>query len=143
MLPTNSAVRFSQLTTHHPITTGTLLTNQTLIIDNIGMLSSLYQYGDIALIGGGFGAGIHNTLEAAAFGLPVIFGPNYGRFKEAKDLIAIGAGFSIGDEASLKKVVDDLVNDATFYDNASKQAKGYVADNIGATRSIMNHINTH
>jgi 3-deoxy-D-manno-octulosonic-acid transferase len=67
------------------------------------MLSSLYQYGDIAFIGGGFGAGIHNTLEAAAFGLPVIFGPNYDRFKEAKDLIAIGAGFSISDEASLKK----------------------------------------
>ena len=57
---------------------------QVLIIDNIGMLSALYQYGDIAYIGGGFGVGIHNTLEAAAFGLPVIFGPNYAKFNEAR-----------------------------------------------------------
>ncbi|MGF7079183.1 3-deoxy-D-manno-octulosonic acid transferase [Mucilaginibacter sp. UYCu711] len=131
LLPENAATRFSQISN---------LTSQILIIDNIGMLSSLYQYGDIAFIGGGFGAGIHNTLEAAAFGLPVIFGPNYDRFKEAKDLIAIGAGFSISDEASLKKVVGDLVNNVIIYDSASKKAHGYVADNIGATQTIMNYI---
>jgi 3-deoxy-D-manno-octulosonic-acid transferase len=131
LLPVNAATRFSQHTTHN---------TQTLIIDNIGMLSSLYQYGDVAFIGGGFGAGIHNTLEAAAFGLPVIFGPKYDRFKEAKDLIAIGGGFSIGDETSLIKAVSNLVNDTAFYNNASKQSKGYVVDNIGATKAIMNHI---
>ncbi|MES2377155.1 MAG: glycosyltransferase N-terminal domain-containing protein [Bacteroidota bacterium] len=135
LLPENSAVRHSLLTTHH-----SPLQTQTLIIDNIGMLSSLYQYGDIAFIGGGFGAGIHNTLEAAAFGLPVVFGPNYDRFKEAKDLIAIGAGFSIGDETSLKKVVGDLINDAAFYTNSCKKAGDYVTDNIGATKAIMTHI---
>jgi 3-deoxy-D-manno-octulosonic-acid transferase len=132
LLPENSTVRFSQISN---------LTSQTLIIDNIGMLSSLYQYGEIAFIGGGFGAGIHNTLEAAAFGLPVIFGPNYDRFKEAKDMIALGAGFSISDEASLKQVVGELVNDAAFYDNAHKKAESYVADNIGATKAILAYIN--
>ncbi|MBC7401295.1 MAG: 3-deoxy-D-manno-octulosonic acid transferase [Mucilaginibacter sp.] len=132
LLPENSATRFSQISN---------LTSQILIIDNIGMLSSLYQYGDIAFIGGGFGAGIHNTLEAAAFGLPVIFGPNYDRFKEAKDLIAIGAGFSIGEEVSLRKAVSALANDTVFYDDASNKAKDYVADNIGATKAIINHIN--
>jgi 3-deoxy-D-manno-octulosonic-acid transferase len=141
LLPANSAVRFSQLTAHLPLTTEALHPNQTLIIDNIGMLSSLYQYGNIAFIGGGFGAGIHNTLEAAAFGLPVIFGPNYNRFKEAKDLIAIGAGFSINDEASLKQVVGELANDTAFYNNAHTKAEGYVAGNIGATKAIMAHIN--
>jgi 3-deoxy-D-manno-octulosonic-acid transferase len=134
MLPENSAVRFSQISN---------LTSHVLIVDNIGMLSSLYQYGDIAFIGGGFGAGIHNTLEAAAFGLPVIFGPNYDRFKEAKDLIAIKAGFSINDEVSLTKVMNDLVSDTAFYNNASKQAKDYVSNNIGATKTIINHINIH
>lgn len=143
LLPDNSAVRFAQLTAHLSIATGALRTNQTLIIDNIGMLSSLYQYGDIAFIGGGFGEGIHNTLEAAAFGLPVIFGPNYDRFKEAKDLIAIGAGFSIDDDTSLKKVVGNLANDVIIYDNASGKARRYVADNIGATQTIINYIKVH
>lgn len=138
LLPDSSAARYSQLTTHY-----SSLTTQTLIIDNIGMLSSLYQYGDMAFIGGGFGAGIHNTLEAAAFGLPVIFGPNYDRFKEAKDLIAIEAGFSINDEVSLLKVINDLVSDTAFYNKASKQAKDYVSSNIGATKTIINHINIH
>ena len=96
-LPVNT-IKYSQLTTHN----STLTTHQTLIIDNIGMLSSLYQYGDIADIVGGFGVGIHNTLEAAAFGLPVIFGPNYSKFKEANDLVALEAGFSISNEEELK-----------------------------------------
>src|ERR1700761_7645046 len=103
----DSATRYSQLTINH--------SPQTLIIDNIGMLSSLYQYGDMAYIGGGFGAGIHNTLEAAAFGLPVIFGPNYEKFKEAKDLIALQAGFSISNENELKKAVAYLMKDEERY----------------------------
>jgi 3-deoxy-D-manno-octulosonic-acid transferase len=101
------------------------------------MLSSLYQYGDIAYIGGGFGAGIHNTLEAAAFGLPVIFGPNYSRFKEANDLITIGAGFSIDDAASLKIVAGNLIHDPSFCADAGKKAKYYVEQNIGATAKIL------
>jgi len=132
ILPEGS-IRYSQLTTHHsPLTI--------LIIDNIGMLSSLYQYGDIAYIGGGFGAGIHNTLEAAAFGLPVIFGPEYSKFKEAHDLIDLQAGFSINDAEGLTAVTNNLVNDQTFYNSASQKAKEYVGAHTGATAAIIKHI---
>src|SRR5215217_8200864 len=110
---------------------------QVLIIDNIGLLSSLYQYGNVAYIGGGFGAGIHNTLEAAAFGLPVIFGTNYTKFKEAKDIMTIKAGFSIANEAELKQVVETLINDGRFYTYASTQIKLYVEQHTGATNSII------
>ncbi|RVT98265.1 3-deoxy-D-manno-octulosonic acid transferase [Mucilaginibacter limnophilus] len=112
-----------------------------LIIDNIGMLSSLYQYGHISYIGGGFGVGIHNTLEAAAFGLPVIFGPNYSRFKEAKDLIPLHAGFSINNENELETVAGKLINDETFYALASQNAAEYVERQKGATEMILAHIN--
>jgi 3-deoxy-D-manno-octulosonic-acid transferase len=136
LLPNNSAVKYSQLTTHH----SPLTTHQTLVIDNIGMLSSLYQYGDIAYIGGGFGAGIHNTLEAAAFGLPVIFGPNYARFKEAHDLVELQAGFSIADETQLKEITGKLINDEEFYNLASIKIKAYVEGHTGATNTIINQI---
>lgn len=108
---------------------------QTLIIDNIGMLSSLYQYGRIAYIGGGFGSGIHNTLEAAAFGIPVIFGPNYHKFKEAKDLIEINAAKSINDQT-------ELVAAFEFFNKNScgHLAKGYVVNNTGATNRILQNI---
>jgi 3-deoxy-D-manno-octulosonic-acid transferase len=111
-----------------------------LVIDNIGMLSSLYQYGDIAYIGGGFGAGIHNTLEAAAFGLPVIFGPNYQKFIEANELIVLKAGFSIANEAQLKGITETLVTDKAFYNIAAKKAGEYVKEHTGATGAIVKHI---
>ncbi|MBE7177865.1 MAG: 3-deoxy-D-manno-octulosonic acid transferase [Mucilaginibacter polytrichastri] len=110
-----------------------------LVIDNIGMLSSLYQYGRIALIGGGFGAGIHNTLEAAAFGLPVIFGPNYHKFQEAKDLIATGAGFCVTDDAVFTRIFSALQNEATLQ-AASAKAREYVGDHSGATDIIIRHL---
>lgn len=132
LLSNGCYIKHSQFTTHHSPPTA-----QILIIDNIGMLSLLYQYGDIAYIGGGFGAGIHNTLEAAAFGLPVIFGPNYARFKEANDLITIGAGFSIDDAASLKIVAGNLIHDQSFCAEAGYKAKYYVEQNIGATGKIL------
>jgi 3-deoxy-D-manno-octulosonic-acid transferase len=113
---------------------------QVLIIDNIGMLSSLYQYADIAYIGGGFGAGIHNTLEAAAFGLPVIFGPNYSKFREAHELIELKAGFSVTGEAGLKAVTDKLTKDTEFYNTARKTIKDYVKDHTGATKTIVDYI---
>lgn len=127
-----SSIRYSQLTTDH--------LPQTLIIDNIGMLSSLYQYGNIAYIGGGFGAGIHNTLEAAAFGLPVIFGPNYDKFKEAKDMIALQVGFSIRNENELKKIVAYLIEDEKQYQAISKKIKEYVKEHTGATETIMAYL---
>ncbi|WP_421941106.1 3-deoxy-D-manno-octulosonic acid transferase [Pedobacter sp.] len=107
-----------------------------LIIDNIGMLSSLYQYGKLAYIGGGFGAGIHNTLEAAAFGLPVIFGPKYDKFQEAKDLIALAAAKSISSEQELQQAFADFSNNQA----AKLAAKKYVADKKGATDAILSKI---
>jgi len=110
-----------------------------LLIDNIGMLSSLYQYGHIAYIGGGFGVGIHNTLEAAAFGLPVIFGPNYYKFREAKELINEGAAFSIKDSEELSNIIARL-QDSAFRTEAGQLAGKYVRDHTGATATIINHI---
>ena len=154
LLPQNSTIRHSQLpadsavksqksqpggqTQNSPLTTH--YSPQTLIIDNIGMLSSLYQYGHIAYIGGGFGVGIHNTLEAAAFGLPVIFGPNYEKFKEAKDLIALRVGFSISHENELKKTFGFLTEDESRYQSISKKIKAYVQEHTGATAMIMGYL---
>lgn len=107
--------------------------HQTLIVNNIGMLSSLYQYGKVAYIGGGFGTGIHNTLEAAAFGLPVIFGPKYDKFQEAKDLIALGAAKSISTADALINAFDNLAANG----NAANEARKYVADQKGATDEII------
>ena len=141
LLPVGLAIRYSQISNLIPIAIGTQISNLTvLIIDNIGMLSSLYQYGDIAYIGGGFGAGIHNTLEAAAFGLPVIFGPNYAKFKEARDLVELQAGFSIADEAQLKAATAKLVNDEAFYGQASAKIMAYVEGHTGATKTIVEQI---
>jgi 3-deoxy-D-manno-octulosonic-acid transferase len=141
LLPTGIAIRYSHLTAHPDGYTDSPHVNcRVLVIDNIGMLSSLYQYGDLAYVGGGFGAGIHNTLEAAAYGLPVIFGPNYKKFIEANELIALKAGFSIADEAQLKGITETLVTDKAFYNIAAKKAGDYVAAHTGATAAIVDHI---
>ncbi len=110
-----------------------------LIIDNVGMLSSVYRYGDISYIGGGFGAGIHNTLEAAAFGLPVIFGPNYHKFLEAKALISEGGGFAYSNEDELKGLVQNLDQEAVRL-KAGHIAAAYVQKGRGATAMIIKHL---
>jgi 3-deoxy-D-manno-octulosonic-acid transferase len=110
-----------------------------LIIDNIGMLSSLYQYGTIAFIGGGFGKGIHNILEAATFGLPVIFGPNYEKFTEAKELIKSGGAFSINSLVGFGNIFD-LLSDKEVLNTASHISKYYVQSRIGATDKILRDI---
>ena len=140
LLPKDSTVRYSQLKNIQSNLTSDISHLTSLIIDNIGMLSSLYAYGDIAYIGGGFGAGIHNTLEAAAFGLPVIFGPHYLKFNEARELIALKAGFSISDETQLKGIVDTLITDEAFYSTTRKKIYNYVQEHTGATKMIMEHI---
>ena len=131
LLPTASSARYSVIS-HLSAEFSHL---KVLVIDNIGMLSSLYQYADIAYIGGGFGAGIHNTLEAAAFGIPVIFGPNYQKFIEAHDLIALRAGFAISDEAGLKQAMASLANNGIFLAETGNKAKEYVKTHTGATRN--------
>ena len=146
LLPAAQTIKYSEISNLIPIVVGTHPDSyrdsnlNVLIIDNIGMLSSLYQYGEIAYIGGGFGAGIHNTLEAAAFGLPVIFGPNYRKFIEANDLIALKAGFSITDGPDLEAITVTLLNDSAFYATSSKKAGDYVKEHIGATGTIVEQI---
>jgi 3-deoxy-D-manno-octulosonic-acid transferase len=117
--------------------TSAKINSQVLIIDNIGLLSSLYQYGDIAYIGGGFGAGIHNTLEAAAFGLPVIFGPKYEKFQEAKDLISLGAAVSISGREELLSAFEQLNSNRK---PAGDTARGYVEEKKGSTDQIVNYL---
>jgi len=113
-----------------------LVKRQTLIIDNIGILSSVYQYGKMAYIGGGFGKGIHNIQEALAFGLPVIFGPEYLKFKEAVELVALNGAKSISNAVELES--------AFLYFIANKQsgdiARNYIQEHTGATRKIIEHV---
>lgn len=111
-----------------------------LIIDNIGMLSSLYAYGHIAYIGGGFGSGIHNTLEAAVFGIPVIFGPKYHKFDEAKELIQRNAAYSIESQIELTKILNQFVNDEDYRKRSGKNARDTIEENIGATEKIISSI---
>ncbi len=108
-----------------------------LIIDNIGMLSSLYQYGTIAYIGGGFGSGIHNTLEPIAFGLPVIFGSKFQKFREAKELVKSGGGFSISNQGEFEEVFERLLSNR---ENASTAAMDYVKKNKGATEQVYQYL---
>lgn len=110
-----------------------------LIIDSIGMLSHLYQYGRWAYIGGGFGKGIHNILEAATFGLPCIFGPNYNKFKEARDLIESGGAFNISSFQELQSVMERLTRE-TDYQSAQQSARSYVKAQQGATQRILDAI---
>jgi 3-deoxy-D-manno-octulosonic-acid transferase len=126
-------VRYSQANSEN------VKTADVLIIDNIGMLSSLYQYGTIAYIGGGFGKGIHNILEAATFGLPVIFGTNYHKFNEAKELIHAGGAFSIADSNEFNKTMQ-LLSDKIVLQTASHIAKHYVQSRIGASDKIIKDI---
>lgn len=112
---------------------------EVLIIDSIGLLSSLYQYGNIAYIGGGFGIGIHNTLEAATFGMPIVFGPNYKRFKEAVDLISKGGAFSITSYSELKQIFDQF-SDKDYLEKTSEISKNYVAKNVGSTKFIIKKV---
>ncbi|HEX3006238.1 MAG TPA: glycosyltransferase N-terminal domain-containing protein [Bacteroidales bacterium] len=110
---------------------------EVLIIDNIGMLSSLYRYGRIAYIGGGFGKGIHNILEAATYGLPILFGPNHQKFQEAVDLIKAGGAFPISDYTSVKAVLDELIENKDRNNICSQISKQFVENNLGATNIIL------
>lgn len=109
-----------------------------LVIDTIGLLCSVYQYGEISYIGGGFGAGIHNTLEAATWGMPIVFGTKYEKFKEARDLVAIGAAKSVNNAEELLVAFEQY---STTYEHAGELSKGYVLQNIGATDKILGCVN--
>lgn len=110
-----------------------------LLIDNVGMLNTLYRYGSVAYIGGGFGRGIHNTLEPAAWGLPVIFGPKYQKFEEARQLVARGGAFSVQDATELSVVLSRL-SDPVFYKKAVLEVREYLAESRGATRRVLEYL---
>ncbi len=110
---------------------------RTLLIDTIGMLSSIYQYGQVAYIGGGFGVGIHNTIEAAVYGIPVLFGPNYRHFREAKGLIQAGAGFSVKNYREFEAQMDNTLAD---HEALGRKAREYVETELGATERIYSEL---
>lgn len=112
-----------------------------LIIDNIGMLSSIYKYGVVSYIGGGFGKGIHNILEAATFGLPVIFGPTYKKFHEAVELVELKGAFPITNYVSLKNTLDKLLTNESHLSASSSICKSFVSKNVGATKIILQQAN--
>lgn len=115
-------------------------TTQLLVLDTIGLLSSAYGYARWAYIGGGFGVGIHNTLEAATFGLPVSFGPNYKKFREARDLISVGAARSISSAEELEGWFEPLATDGEALQKASSSARRYTEEQCGATDTIISNI---
>ena len=109
-----------------------------LIINCFGKLSSIYRYGKIALVGGGFGVGIHNVPEAAVYGIPVLFGPNNKKFKEAQELKACGGSFEYIDADSFAQVMDCLINDADALDKAGAASGAYINGNAGAADKCFN-----
>lgn len=111
-----------------------------IVIDCFGLLSSLYKYGQIAIVGGGFGAGIHNVPEAAVYGVPVIFGPRHGKFREATDLLRLGGAFTYSDAASFAAVIDPLYTDPAALHAASVAAATYIEAHTGATPRIFSDI---
>ena len=114
---------------------------QVIIIDNIGMLSTLYQLADVAYIGGGFNdSGIHNILEAAVFGKPIIFGPVYEKFAEAKQLVEMKGAFSIANALELERLLDALIKDDNFLTTTGAICKKFVYEQAGATNKIMEYV---
>lgn len=112
-----------------------------LVIDNYGMLSKLYRYATIAYVGGGFNkSGIHNTLEAAVYGKPVVFGPQYKKFREAKELLAIGAAHSVSNAEGLKQLIANWREQPELLQKAGIAAAGYVADNTGPSEMVARYI---
>jgi 3-deoxy-D-manno-octulosonic-acid transferase len=113
----------------------------TLIIDNIGMLSKLYKYATITYVGGGFGDdGVHNVLEAAVYGKPVVFGPVYDKYIEAVELVQEGGALVIGTALELEKTFNDLLTDTHTYNTSCEAARNYVFNNKGATGKVMQYV---
>ena len=127
------SVRFSKTEQH-------LNTYNALIIDNVGMLSSLYRYGEFAFVGGAYGKGLHNILEAACYGVPIFFGnKNYEKFQEAKELIMRGGAFTVADYSELKANYELMISRPENYLLACEVTKSYVIENLGATKKIMDY----
>jgi 3-deoxy-D-manno-octulosonic-acid transferase len=125
-----SVVRFSEFNETHTDA-------RVLIIDNIGMLSSAYKYAYIAAVGGGFGKGIHNILEPACWGIPVMFGPRYKNFREAIELINLNGAMTFNSFEKFSGIIDKWLSDEPYYLKSAKTASEYVNNNTGATGRIL------
>jgi 3-deoxy-D-manno-octulosonic-acid transferase len=119
------------------------LQQRVIIVNSIGDLASLYAYGDIAYVGGGFNAGVHNILEAAVYGMPVIFGPNYKKSVEAEELIHQLAAFSITNFENFSSTIKKLIENRTALAEASKTATKYVTGRTGGTTKILSFLATN
>jgi len=113
-----------------------------IIIDSFGLLSSVYRYGQAAYIGGGFGAGIHNILEAAVYGIPVLFGPNHAKFEEAQALIGIGAAFCVNSQDDLEEELDTFLASSKILAQVGDKARSYVKEKSGGTAKILDVLKT-
>ncbi|MBK7347154.1 MAG: 3-deoxy-D-manno-octulosonic acid transferase [Chitinophagaceae bacterium] len=133
--------RFTGCLLYSQLTESNVQTGNVLVIDNIGMLSRLYKYAHITYVGGGFGDdGLHNILEAAVYGKPVIFGPNYEKFPEATDLIAYGGAISVENTLELEKVLNNLITSDELREGYAAKAKLFIYNNKGATEKIISFI---
>lgn len=112
-----------------------------LIVDTIGLLTKIYSYADVAYVGGAFKTGLHNILEPATFGIPIIIGNKFDKFQEAKDLVQQNGCFSVNNQQELNSIFDKLYNDTKFREKTGNICFNYVSSNIGATKKIMNYIN--
>ena len=111
-----------------------------LIIDNVGILASAYRYAYIAAVGGGFGKGIHNILEAACWGVPVLFGPDYKDYKEAVDLIELGGVYCYKNLAEFSAIMNNWLNNNNVYESSSKIVSEYIQKNLGASEKILSTV---
>ncbi len=116
---------------------------QVLIIDTIGLLTQIYKYADIAYVGGGFGSGIHNILEPATFGIPILIGPNYQKFNEATELVDLKACSVIHNPSELKTILNLFFNTISERESKGQIASDYILKNTGATQMIISYINEH
>ncbi|MBN2601127.1 MAG: hypothetical protein JXR87_03960, partial [Candidatus Marinimicrobia bacterium] len=115
--------------------------NETIVlIDKIGILAELYHQTNLAFVGGGFRGSVHNVMEPAVAGIPVIFGPDYHNSREAELLVKAGGGFTCADESSLYLLVSKLMDNETFYQQASKAARQVILDNMGASARTVKEI---
>ena len=133
LFTTNQTVRYSQYQNRNQ-------NDQLMLIDNIGMLASLYSYATVAYIGGGLKNGIHNTLEAAVYGIPLVFGHNFHKFEEAKALVETQAAFVVNNKDELNMIIQKLFNEPDFRQNAGLKAGNYVSSNMGAVNKILSFL---
>lgn len=118
----------------------TVMNKQVMIINTIGVLSSIYRYSDLSYIGGGFGVGIHNTLEAAIFGMPIVFGPNYLKFNEATSMVKLGIAHPIKEYSELQSVLDSLLTNPEKRSQIARNCNDFTDQNLGATQVILDKV---